>query len=216
MTNAVELTKADQACPPEFWTSYGRLTLTRKTAVTQGENPIQVTGSKEDARSALAEIDGWMKPAPDGKVIEWLSALFLKTVSQGMGDEDYRAKIKLYAAELRRFPADVVRDAIRNYRGDYFPTFNKLQEAIERDRRIHERMIRAKAVRAFLEGEERPKGPPPTDAQLERAAQWVRQNRGDEPAPLSQEKLDRLAEVDRIHGEAAKAKLKSTFKQPAA
>lgn len=174
----------------------------------QGENPYQIESrSRSDAEAAFRELQAWMRPLPEARMFGALGELYIRTARRGEGETDKEALFRIYARDLAAYPGDVTLSAITGYRGTFFPALGELQEIIERDSRIRERRLRLEAFRAFLTGEpEKPKGPPPTAEQIERNAQWAREMSGNKPAPISQEKLDRLAEVDRVHGDAAKAK----------
>lgn len=137
-------------------------------------------------------------------LVKALSELYLMSARAGETSEDRRAVVALYARKLRDYPDDVALDAVTGYRGKFFPTFEELRTIIGNDRRVSVRLQKQAALKAFLNGEDTTKGPPPTPEQIERNAQWVSETRGDKPQPLSQEKLDRLAEVDRVHGKAAR------------
>lgn len=147
------------------------------------------------------------------RLIGLLGELYLKTIRRGEGDVDREGLFRIYARDLSFFPGDVVADAIRNYRGKYFPALIELQDSIEKDRRISERRLRIEALRAFLNGEQQDcNGPPPTEAQLERNQRWVKTRKED--TAVIESKVVRLAEVDRLHGEGAKSQNKRNWLSP--
>ena len=172
----------------------------------EGENPIHVdSSSKDDVETALRESQRWMRPLPESRLIALLGELYLKVPSQFREDIDREAMFRLYARELSAYPGDVVRDAIRGYRGEFFPGLPKLQIAIEADDRIAARRRVVDALESFLRKDVVEDVPPhrrPTQAQIERNE---RHFRSQPPKVYSQETLDRLAEVDRVHGDKAKA-----------
>ena len=206
-----EIQEIGERRPPESWTQYGVCKLKRKTSVIQGENPIWIESrSREDAEAAYREAQQWLSPLPPERLIGLLGELNLKTIPRAEDGDDREGRFRLYARELQAFPGDVVRDCLRNWPDKFFPAWTELRDAIAGDRRIKERRQRVDALRKFLNGEQggEPLGPPPTDQQIQRMRDHFAP---DKPPPLSPEKLARLAEVDRVHGAAAKAKTKTTF-----
>ena len=133
-----------------------------------------------------------------------LSELYLLSARAPEG-EDRKAVIALYARRLRDYPGDVALDAVRNYRGNFFPAFDELRKIIEADRRIAERKARGDALREFLRGEEEKpfSGNRPTAEHIKK--NWEAFKGPEAQQSYSQETLDRLAEVDRVHGDKAKA-----------
>lgn len=157
-------------------------------------------------RSALAELAVWLRPASMEALVIELSERYLASGRQAETGDDRKALIALYARKLRDYPADVALDAVRGWRGKFFPAFEELRDIILADRRLHVRRQKQSALRAYFDGSDEPQGDPVTRAQIERNARWAASAKGQAPAPLTQEKRDRLAEVDRVHGDAAKAR----------
>ena len=176
----------------------------------QGENPYRVSGSRDDAAFALDEARRWLKPLPEKDLRQELAALDVKTAKRGETQKELRLRLEIFTAELRKYPGDVVRDALRGWRGVFFPAWAELRDAIEGDRRALERRQRIAALEAFLNpAPAEPIGEPPTEEQIARNAQWASELRGGGDTGLSEEKRARLAEVDRLHGDSAKPKLGS-------
>lgn len=184
--------------------------------MTQGENPFRISGSRTDAEHALREVRQWLAPLPENALRRELVALHAITPSAKKGETDLELMLEIYVKKLQDFPGDVARDALQNWSGSFFPSWPELRDVIASDWRIRERRQRLDALRAFLNNEqdEKPSGPAPTPEQIARNEAYVREARGDNPAALSQEKLERLAEVDRVHGDAAKAKRGNWRKPP--
>ena len=176
----------------------------------QGENPLHISGSRIDAERALTEARGWMRPLPDAALRQELVALHLKTVSRKGTEIDLNLRLEVFLKELSAFPGDVVRDCLRHWPDKFFPAWAELREAIAADRRIRERRQRIGALERFLIGAQdtERQGPPPTDEQVERMRKHFAPNWAPE---VSGETKARLAEVDRVHGPAAKAKTSTTF-----
>ena len=131
--------------------------------------------------------------------------LHAKTINRNTADVDLDLMLEIYLGELKAYPGDVVRDHVRRWASKYFPAWVELKENIVSDRRISERRQRMMALQAFLSGTEDDEilsHRRPTQAQIERNERHFRS----EPAKIySQETLDRLAEVDCVHGDKAKA-----------
>jgi len=128
-----------------------------------GQNPYRISsGSPEDVEAAARETRQWLAPAPREKLLALLSELYLKTAKVGASDEDFRARMEVYARCLSAYPADVACETLRGWRSTFFPTWDELASAIEGDRRISERRLRLDAFERFLCGkqDEKPKGNP--------------------------------------------------------
>ena len=172
--------------------------------IANGENPYLITGkSRQDACDALREIENWRRSADTADLVKALSELYLLSARAPEG-EDRKAVIALYAKRLQDYPGDVALDAVRNYRGNFFPAYDELRKLIEADRRIAERKARGDALREFLrDDEEKPfSGNRPTAEHIKR--NWEAFSGPEAEQQFSRETLGRLAEVDRVHGDRAK------------
>lgn len=160
-----EMIETGRAPSPEWWQTYGTCSFSRRTVIEQGQNPYRITSLKRsDAEAALREIRRSLEGPPRDRLLAWLSELYLKTARPGSNDEDFKARLQIYARDLAGFPADIVLEAIRDWRGTFFPAFTELAVKIETDRRLAERRTRIEALELFLAGrqDEKPKGKPVT------------------------------------------------------
>lgn len=114
----------------------------------------------------------------------------------------------LYARELSAFPADRVLEAIRNYRGTFFPALDEIRGPLERDEIIRDRRQRLAALEAFVAGAI----PPPVKRVTAEQAAAIRAKYGRPKASpaaafeWTEEELAKLERVDAAHGDKAKAK----------
>lgn len=172
------------------------------------------SASLDDARSALIEAQGWLRPASAEALTRALSELYLRTARRAEEKIDRQAIIKLYARELSAYPGDIALDGIRRYRGTFFPALDELRGPIEGDARMADRRLRIGALEGFVSSwgvtPPKPKNPP-SEAQRAAVRAWL--NEGKEPAPLSDADREALARVDAVHGERAKNVSRDTFPQ---
>ena len=174
----------------------------------QGENPFLISGSRDDAQEAYIEARTWLRALPEKDLRHELLALHVKTVRANNGDMDLELTLEVYLAELKAYPGDVVRDVLRNWPGKFFPAWAELKDAITQDRRIRERRQRIEALGAFLDGRQpdEPERKPPTTAQIERNAVYVKRLAGLGPGThFDEDKLARLAAVDELPPEKVQA-----------
>ena len=174
-----------------------------------GQNPYTAEGSsKSDAEAAASEIRHWLRPLPTERLVTLLAELYLKTGRRNETDADREALFRVYARDLQTYPGDVVQDAIRGYRGKYFPAFDELRQSVESDRRIFERRQRLRAIVDFLDGRqsrrEKPKGPSITPEFIDKMKEKYKFSHDEnEPAPLKDWQIEALKRVDDEHGESA-------------
>lgn len=174
--------------------------------------------SLEDARSALAEAEGWLRPASMEALARVLGELYLRTARRAEESIDRQAVVMLYARELMAYPRDIALDAIRRYRGKFFPALDELREPIERDARLLERRQRIAALKAFVAswGMVPPKSAnPPTETQRAKVRAWLADAKGEAPAQLTDAEREALERVDAAHGEKAHGK-SGVWKRPTA
>lgn len=132
-----------------------------------GQSPYQISGDKSAAEAALIKAKAWMVPAETKTTLTLLGELYLKTAKPGSSDEDFRARLNVYARGLAKFPADISSDIVRKWRGKFFPTYDELIEACESDPRWRDRCVRIRALREYLEREAEPSRPRITPDRLE-------------------------------------------------
>lgn len=79
-----------------------------------------------------------------------VSELYLLCARANERDEDRVAVVTLYAEKLRQWPGDLAIDAIRGWRGKFFPALPELEQHITGDSRLRERRLRMQALKAFV------------------------------------------------------------------
>lgn len=202
-----ELATTESRNSPESWRTYGTCCFNRRTVIEGDQNPYRITSqNREDAVSALREARGWLAGAPREKLLSALSELYLKTAKAGAGDEDFRARMQIYARDLADYPADVTLETIRHWRSTFFPTFAEIADAIERDWRIGERRTRVRALESFLAGkqDEKPKGPRVTSDYIVEMRRRYRTEETHHEPRVTPETLETIRKVDEQFGEKAK------------
>ena len=180
-----------------------------RTVIEQGANPIQVSqGSKTDAEAALYEARAWSTPLTLEASLSLLSQLYLKTVRAGSTDEDFKARMKIYARELERYPADIARDAIQGWRGQFFPTWGELAAVIEADNRLGRRRNVIAAFEEYIRGDANParRIERPDASFIERMKQKYRPEDDHGRNELTPEQFEAIRIVDEKFGDAARAK----------
>lgn len=207
MTGEITNLETENRHSPESWRTYGKCSIGRRMVTLTGENPITVSSPvRSDVEAALRECRQWLAPAPRERILAWLSELYLKTVRAASSDDDFKARLEIYARELARFPADVVCDVLQRWRGNFFPTWAELADALERDRRLIVRTQIASALTEFLRsppGAAR-KGNPVTADFIES----TRRKYGFDRKPehhVATEHLEYIRRVDERFGEKARA-----------
>lgn len=195
------------AVKPEQWRRFGRCEISLKPGWREGESRYQIAGSPEDAKAATAELRWWLRPAGVA-LVDALHELYTRTARRAEGDEDKIALGALYARELSAFPADRALDAIRNYRGTFFPALDDLRGPLERDEITRDRRQRLAALESFCAH-----GPtPPVKRVTPEQAAAIRAKYGrDKSSPVanfewSERDIESLRRVDAIHGDRAKTK----------
>lgn len=117
-----------------------------------------------DRAAALAFVAETLKPASEEFVIAELGRLRLLTVSRDIG-QDLAFVFAVYADELKRYPADAVRDVLRGWRGKWWPAWAELSEKLDR-LVVARKALRDALKRGYRQPEYSPDWiPPPTDEQ---------------------------------------------------
>lgn len=98
-----------------------------------------------------------MHPAPMEDLVVALGELYIASAKAKETAEDMQGLIALYARNLRDYPGDIALDIVAKWRGKFFPALNELRDKIEDDTRLMKRRIHIKALRAFLDKQDKPK-----------------------------------------------------------
>lgn len=84
-----------------------------------------------DRMAALEFLDDALQPAGEDFVLGELARLRAMTASRDVG-QDLTLVFAAYADEMQRYPADVVREVLRGWRGKFWPTWAELVERLDR------------------------------------------------------------------------------------
>lgn len=180
MTNRNAVAVAGDRSPPEKWTQRDGLRLLQRTSIVTGQSPWMVECESEAAaRKALDEALMWMSPASLKSLVDALNDLYMIALRRPEASDDQVAVVLLTARALETYPGDLALQAVRTYRGNFFPTAEELRLKIEAMPGLRERSAKIKALRYFIEH-----GPEP------------------QPKEISQEERDRVSKgLRKLHAE---------------
>ncbi len=137
-----------------------------------------VWGDDHAIPAALDDLRKFQTPASARDIEEWLAEL--SVIVARRQDDEFTESLRLeaYAARLRRYPADVSREAVLGRTWKFWPSWQELEEVCLALAAPRSAMIRALAHRST------PKAP--TDSRgdrvsAERAAQIIREVFGEKP-----------------------------------
>ena len=140
-----------------------------------------------DIATARDLLDGAMQPAPRQLIGRELTRLRAVTVSRNAGTEDQTLILSAYADGLAEYPADAIVDALRHWRGKFWPALAELWEAIE-DCCPKRMALKTVLSRSPPSPETAPQWTPPTEAEkayvAATLARW-RSQRPEAPAPVA-------------------------------
>lgn len=95
----------------------------------------ELTGpiSEEDRVAALRQVEQWLQPAPPQLILAELTRVRALTISRDQSTADLELVAAAYADELREYPADAVREVMREWPRThrFWPTLCELVERLE-------------------------------------------------------------------------------------
>jgi hypothetical protein len=96
--------------------------------------PVRVTvsGAPDARQEAAAALAGFMTPAPERQIEEWLAEL--SVITRRKQDDDITESLRLsaYCSRLAEYPADVAREALLRHTWLFFPAWAELREVCEK------------------------------------------------------------------------------------
>lgn len=103
----------------------------RSYMVTTGFDIAEQNGADLDA--ALAVVRKAMTPAPQNSLVGWLAELSVQVAYRAQTEFNGELTLKVYARNLADYPADVVRDTLREWpsRSKWWPTWHELKERLD-------------------------------------------------------------------------------------
>ncbi len=81
---------------------------------------------------------------------QWLARVNVSTKSQNRSADDFKLLLAVYLDELRKWPGDVVKHVLTNWRDDWFPALGTLKDELWRAGAA--RMVIAKRFREATNG----------------------------------------------------------------
>jgi hypothetical protein len=99
--------------------------------VTTGYHVEELDGA--DLAGAIETVKLARSPAPEKAVIGWLAELSVQVAYRAQTEFNGELTLKVYARNLADYPADVVRDALREWPGQskWWPTWHELKERLD-------------------------------------------------------------------------------------
>ncbi len=91
----------------------------------------EVTGSPECRDAAAAALQRLETPAPASAIEGWLAELSVIVAKRQDDEFAETLRIEAYATRLRRYPADVARQAVLGTTWRFWPTWAELESACE-------------------------------------------------------------------------------------
>ena len=117
--------------------SLGMVTLVKGCAV---------TGSEDDRRAALADIEKLQAAAPVPVVEGWLAELSVITAKRADDVFSETLRLEAYTSRLRRYPADVAREALLARTWKFWPSWAELEAICDRMAAPRKAMVKALAA----------------------------------------------------------------------
>lgn len=93
---------------------------------------ITVSGSPEARQAAATALAGFVTPAPERQIEEWLAELSVITRRKQDDDITERLRLAAYSSRLAEYPADVAREALLRHNWLFFPAWAELREVCEK------------------------------------------------------------------------------------
>ena len=102
-----------------------------------------VAGAEEARALVLADLQKLQQPAPSRAVEGWLAELSVITAKRADDEFSETLRLEAYASRLRRYPADVAREAILGRTWKFWPSWAELEQVCENLSAPRKAMIRA-------------------------------------------------------------------------
>lgn len=98
------------------------------------QRPTSLTlniASSADLPAALRVINAALAPARADQIEEWLAILSVKTIPRVESAGRVELMVATYTAQLRQYPADVVRFVLTGWAGKWWPAWGELVERLD-------------------------------------------------------------------------------------
>ncbi len=102
-----------------------------------------VGGADNSRALALADLQKLQEPAPVRAVEAWLAELSVITAKRADDEFSETLRLEAYASRLRRYPADVAREALLGRTWKFWPSWAELEQVCENLSAPRKAMIRA-------------------------------------------------------------------------
>lgn len=124
--------------------------------IAPGECPIDVIGERRAAvYRGLAEIERSLMPVGAAKLVRMFGELELVSAHEKEKSEDSQARIEVMSRRLARYPEDLVRRELWNYRSVFFPKLDDIRIPIEQSTEYRRRLMLRRAFKEALDRIER-------------------------------------------------------------
>jgi len=140
----------DQAVEASLTRRHGlQVRAIREARYPQGERSYLVTTGYDIAEQDGADLEGALDtvklaqtPAPEKALIGWLAELSVQVAYRAQTEFNGELTLRVYARNLADYPADVVRDTLREWPGvsKWWPTWHELKERLDRKRQRRRRL----------------------------------------------------------------------------
>ena len=129
-----------------------------------------------DLRSAREVVAGHLRPAPAAVIRQELARLRASTKARDEGDDDLAMRLQVLAEVCAEWPADVVVAALRGWAKaeTFFPSLAEIRDALQRNGRPRQSMLRA-IEEGLMREPLAPPPPPPTEAEKRAVSELVAQ-----------------------------------------
>jgi hypothetical protein len=105
-----------------------------------------VSGSDENRRTALSDIERLQQNAPATAIESWLAELSVITAKRSDDEFTETLRLEAYTKRLRKYPADVAKDALMGRSWKFWPTWAELELVCDSLAAPRRAMIRAMAA----------------------------------------------------------------------
>lgn len=90
-----------------------------------------ITAASADIKAALSAIHESLYPALFEQIEQWLAALSVRTARRRESGNEAELALTVYTSYLAEYPGDAVREVLHQYRGQWFPTWAELVDALD-------------------------------------------------------------------------------------
>lgn len=112
-----------------------------------------------DLEMALEVVRMAHTPAPEAKVYGWLAELSVQVAYRAQTEFNGELTLKVYARNLAEYPADIVRDTLRDWpkQSKWWPTWHELVDTLNRKQQRRRALERELTLRARRQADVEPR-----------------------------------------------------------